>query len=152
TCCSSSDSMSPPNRKPPTTMVGGSTVLFGWCGRGDRTGSASDASWLGGRGGGLVPAGFPAGPSTLAARDRRGDIVDRQVPGAAARTAGRGVVLHVRRVGGLQPPQGLERGPGLTPEPSGDEPRLFQGGERVRRIAECGDAAPPDLGCQLQQL
>src|SRR5690606_30119026 len=26
-------STSPPNGKPPTTMVGGSTVLFGWCGR-----------------------------------------------------------------------------------------------------------------------
>src|SRR5690554_2970281 len=102
TCCSSSDSMSPPNRKPPTTMVGGSTVLFGWCGRGGRTGSAS-GPLLGGRDG-----LFSAGAAALAAGGRRGDIVDRQFPGSPARTAGRGVVLHVRHVGGLQPLQGLE--------------------------------------------
>src|SRR5690606_26327036 len=105
-------STSPPNGKPPTTMVGGSTVLFGWCGRWGRTGSVSDASWLGGRGDHL----FPAGATALAAGDRRGDIVDGQLSGAAARTALRGVALHVRRVGGLNPPQGLECGPGLRPE------------------------------------
>src|SRR5690606_23439876 len=105
-------STSPPNGKPPTTMVGGSTVLFGWCGRGGRTGSVSDASWLGGRGDHL----FPAGAAALAAGDRRGDVVDGQLSGASARAAGRGVVLHVRHVGGLDPPQGLECGPGLRPE------------------------------------
>src|SRR5690606_28475120 len=116
TCCSSSDSMSPPNRKPPTIVVGGSTVLFGWCGRWGRTGSVSDASWLGGRDDHL-----PAGATALAALDRRGDIVHRDFPGAAARTAGRGVGLHVRLVGGLEPPQGGECGPGLPAELDGDE-------------------------------
>src|SRR5690606_26548092 len=58
-CYSSSDSLSPPNRKPPTIVVGGSTVLFGWCGRWGRTGSVSDASWLGGRDDHL-PAGATA--------------------------------------------------------------------------------------------
>src|SRR5690606_24077958 len=87
-------STSPPNGKPPTTMVGGSTVLFGWCGRWGRTGSVSDASWLCGRGDHL----FPAGATALAAGDRRGDVVDGQLSGAAARTALRGVALHVRHV------------------------------------------------------
>src|SRR5690606_14313455 len=117
--------------KPPTIAAGGSTVLFWWCGRWGRTGSASDASWLGGRDDHL-PAGSPA----LTAGDRRGDVVDREFPISAARTALRGIALNVRLVGGLQPLQGRECGPGLRPEPSGDELRLFQGGELPHPIPE----------------
>src|SRR5690606_15061085 len=117
--------------KPPTIAAGGSTVLFWWCGRWGRTGSASDASWLGGRDDHL-----PAGATALAALDRRGDIVHREFPISAARAAGRGVVLHVRHVGGLQPLQGLECGPGFPPEPSGDELQPLNGGKLPHSVAE----------------
>src|SRR5690606_5342225 len=146
-CYSSSDSLSPPNRKPPTIVVGGSTVLFGWCGRWGRTGSVSDASWLGGR-----DAHLPAGATALAALDRRGDIVHREFPISAARAAGRGVGLHVRHVGGLDPPQGLECGPGLRPELGGDELERLQGGELPHPIPERVHTASANLGGGLQQL
>src|SRR5690606_22281422 len=55
--------------------------------------STSGNRWLGNL--------FPAGATALTARDRRGDIVHRDFPISAARTALRGVGLHIRRVGGL---------------------------------------------------
>src|SRR5690606_5032735 len=81
----------------PGAVVWGSTVLFGWCGRWGRTGSTSDASWLGGRDDHL-PAGSPA---------------------LTARQVGRGGLLHIRDVRVLDTPQGLECGPDLPAELGG---------------------------------
>src|SRR5690606_2336329 len=95
TCCSSSDSMSPPNGKAPDHDGRGldCPVLVVRPQRPHRIYSTSGNRWLGGRDDHL-----PAGTTALAALDRRGDIVHRDFPISAARAAGRGVVLHVRHV------------------------------------------------------
>src|SRR5690606_25511455 len=61
---------------------------------------------LGGRDDHLL---FPAGPLALTAGGRRGTVIDRELPKSAARAADRGIVLHVRRVRVLDPPQDRER-------------------------------------------
>src|SRR5690606_39862432 len=79
-------------------------------------------------------------------------VVDRELPGAAAWAADRGFALHVRRVRGLDPPQGLERGPGLAAELRGDELHRLQGGEFPHTILERGHTAAADLYGVLQQF
>ncbi|ALA06415.1 hypothetical protein P1312_050 [Thermobifida phage P1312] len=115
---------------------------------GAAAGAAPFYSTSGPRLGGL----FPAGATALTACDRRGDIVHGDFPISAARAAGRGVVLDIRLVGGLQPLQGRKCGPGLRPELGGDELHLFQCGELPHPIPERVHAASANLGGDLQQL
>src|SRR5690606_8965277 len=104
---------------------------------------------LGGRDGHLL---FPAGPLALTAGGRRGTVIYRELPKSAARAADWGITLYVRRVGGLDPPQGLERGPGLAAELRGDELHLFNDGKFPHTILERGHTASANLNGVLQQF